>query len=52
MGAILSWLTSSSTSCRKELIEKAGLWEERFRRLHSICTCETKEPRALLGCYL
>ena len=25
MGAILSWLTSSSTSCRKEFIEKAGL---------------------------
>ena len=25
MGAILSWLTSSSTACRKEFIEKGGL---------------------------
>ena len=25
MGAVLSWLTLSSTSCRKEFIEKAGL---------------------------
>ena len=48
MGAILSWLTSLSASCRKELVQKARLSEERFRCLHSICTLAQTLTRLLL----